>query len=404
VLTGWQMATRKLTADFVRSAKAEPGADRTFFWDETVPGFALMVTPLGHRSYVAQYRSNNQTRRMTLGNAAKIELDVARKRARQIFGKVAHGQDPAREKHQATEAARHTLKAICERYLAREGEKLRTTESRRATLERLVFPKLGDRPIHEIRRIDVVHLLDEIEDTRGAIMATQVLAILRRIFNWHAARSSDFNSPIVRGMARTEYQGRERVLSDDELRAVWSTAEKYSGPWGQFVRLLLLTGARRNEVAGMTWGELQGDTWVIPASRYKTDQEVALPLSSAAKKVLAEVPHIQGCDYVFSTDGRHPISGFSIFKLRFDIACGVKGWRLHDLRRTARSLLSRAKINVDIADRCLGHTIGGVRGVYDRHRYLEEKRHAFEALAAQVDRIVNPPGNNVVALHQNSVT
>jgi len=391
------MPIQKLTAASVRSAKAEPGKERTFYWDKDMSGFGLMVMPAGHRSYVAQYRAGGVTRRYTIGNAAKIDLDAARKRAKKIFGQVAHGEDPAREKRRAAEAGQHTLKAICERYLAREGGKLRTTAMRLATLERLVYPKLGDRPIHEIRRIDIVHLLDEIEDRSGPSMADQVLALMRRIMNWHAARSSDFNSPIVRGMTRTkpEDRERERILTDDELRAVWTTAEKYPGPWGQFVRFLLLTAARRTEVASMAWGEILNDNWTIPASRYKTGAEVTLPLSAAAKKVLAEVPRIAGCDYAFSTDARHPISGFSIFKLRFDIACGVKNWTLHDLRRTSRSLMSRAGVNPDIAERCLGHAIPGVRGVYDRHRYEAEMRHAFETLAAQIDGIVIPPGNYV---------
>src|SRR5262245_66223771 len=131
------MATKKLTAAFVRSAKPKEGAERTFYWDEDMAGFGLMVTPLGHRSYVAQYRAGGQSRRYTIGNASKIELDVARKEARKIHGQVAQGEDPARKKRRAAEATQHTLKAICERYLAREGEKLRTTEQRRATLARL---------------------------------------------------------------------------------------------------------------------------------------------------------------------------------------------------------------------------------------------------------------------------
>jgi integrase len=132
----------------------------------------------------------------------------------------------------------------------------------------------------------------------------------------------------------------------------------------------------------------------------KTGADVVLPLSGAALFTLATIPRIQGCNFVFSTDGRSPISGFSTFKLRFDMACGVKDWRLHDLRRTARSLLSRAGINPDIAERCLGHKITGVRGVYDQHRYIVEMRHAFEALAAQIERVVNPPADNVVALKE----
>jgi integrase len=129
---------------------------------------------------------------------------------------------------------------------------------------------------------------------------------------------------------------------------------------------------------------------------------VVVPLLGAAGEVLDEVPRVQGCEFVFSTDGRRPISGFSTFKLRFDIACGVKDWRLHDLRRTARSLMSRAGIAPDIAERCLGHVIGGVRGVYDRHDYAAQMRHAFEALAALIERIVHPGlEENVVELRKS---
>ena len=148
------------------------------------------------------------------------------------------------------------------------------------------------------------------------------------------------------------------------------------GRQGQALSFLLLTAARRTEVADMRWSELSNGNWTIPKERSKTNTETTLPLSVAAKRVLDELPRIEGCDYVFTTNASAPISGFSVLKLRFDIACGVKNWRLHDLRRTARSLLSRAGVNPDIAERCLGHAIGGSRGVYDRHPYIEEMRHA----------------------------
>jgi len=138
----------------------------------------------------------------------------------------------------------------------------------------------------------------------------------------------------------------------------------------------------------MTWDELQGDLWVVPAARYKTGSKVTVPLSNAARKILESIPRINNCEYVFTTDGQRAISGFSTFKLKFDIACGVKDWRIHDLRRSARSLLSRAGVNSDIAERCLGHTIGGIRGTYDKHHYIPEMRAAFEALAAEIDAVL----------------
>jgi integrase len=391
------MAIRKLTADFVKRAKAEPDVDRTVFWDEGLPGFGLMVTSSGHRSWVVQYRAQRKSRRLTINSV--LSLDDARKQAKSIFGQVAKGGDPALERRKVAESDKHSLKAVCERYLAREGGKLRTTAKRRATLERLVYPKLGTWQIDEIKRSELNHLLDEIEDGRGAAMADQVLALLRRIFNWHAIRDDDFRTPIVPGMTRRDPEGRERdrVLADDELRQVRSATETFAPPWGQFIRFLLLTAARRTEVAAMTWSEIRDGNWAIPAERYKTGAEVVLPLSAAARKVLEELPRIEGCEFVFTTDGRRPVSGFSTFKLKFDIACGVKEWTIHDLRRTARSLMSRAGVNPDTAERCLGHKITGIRGTYDRHAYLQEMLHAFEALANQIERIVHPV-ENVVAI------
>jgi integrase len=390
------MATKKLTQGFVSTAKAEEGKDRTLYWDASLPGFGLMVMAKGHRSYVAQYRANGQSRRVTLANAAQVDLEAARKQARKLFGEVAGGQDPAAEKRKVE---RYTLKAVCENYLAREGDKLRSLQTRQATLTRLVYPVLGERPIEEVRRRDIAALLDKVQDERGTPMADLVLSLLRRIFNWYATRDDDFVSPIVRGMARSNASERERdrILSDDELRAVWKAAEQYPGaPWGQYIRLLLLTATRRGEVAGMTWDEVQGDIWTIPKSRYKTKpkEDVVFPLSKAALKVLAEVPHIQGSEYPFSTNGRTPVGGFSGLKLRFDLASGVRDWTLHDLRRTARSLLSRCPgVTPDISERCLGHKIGGQRGVYDRYPYIEEMRHAFEALASLIETIVHPVEN-----------
>ena len=382
------MAVKKLTAAFVREARAEPGKERTVYWDAALPSFGLAVTERGAKSYVIQYRSGRVSRRYTINSV--LGLEDARREARAVLGQVARGHDPVLERRRTSEASKNLLRAVCERYLVREGGKLRTTAKRQANLERLVYPVLGDRQIDDIKRGDINALLDDIEDQRGAAMADQILATLRRICNWHAIRDDQFRTPFVRGMARRKPEERERsrTLSDDELRRVWRTAEVFPSPWGQFVKFLLVSACRRTEVSAMTWSEISGDEWTIPRERYKTGVEVTLPLSKPAMKVLAEIPRIKDCEYVFTTDGRTPISGFSTFKLKFDIACGVKDWRIHDLRRSARSLLSRAGVNSDIAERCMGHAITGIRGTYDKHHYIPEMRAAFEALAAQIDTVL----------------
>jgi integrase len=387
------MGVRKLTADFARRAVVEGGAERTVYWDEKQPGFGLMVTERGHRSWVVQYRARHRSRRMTLDFV--LSLAYARKEARAILGEVARGGDPVLERRRAADAERHALRAIVDEYFAREGKKLRSANKRRAALDRHVLPKLGAWSIYDIKRSDVQKLLDQIEDGTSDGRADQVLAFMRKIFNWFAARSDDFRSPIIKGMARSKPKSRERILTGTEIRTLWKSTQELPVPLGQYVRFLLLTGCRRSEAAGATWSEFQSGEWTIPAHRHKSKADATVALSAAAKAVLAELPRIEGCDFVFTRDGRKPMSGFSRAKETIDGASGLQNWTLHDLRRTARSLLSSAGVDADIAERCITHVIPGVRGIYDRHKYVEEMRIAFEALASQIDRIVSPQPNVV---------
>jgi integrase len=313
---------------------------------------------------------------------------------------VASNRDPLQERRKAEALAENTLQSICEEYLRRDGKRLRSRDQIEATLKRLVYPKLGARQIDTILRSEIVRLLDKIEDERGPVMADRVLAHVRKIMNWHASRTDDFRSPIVRGMARTKPKepARKRTLSDDELRAVWKAAGSFSGPFGYLIKFILLTATRRNEAAHMADAELSNGDWIVPGIRYKNKLDHVIPLSQAAKDLLASIPRIKGNKYIFATGGESPIGGFSKFKETFDEKCGVTGWTLHDLRRTARTLMPQAGISDDHAERCMGHVIGGVRGTYDRYAYYAEKKQAFEALAAQIERIINPPADNVVPL------
>jgi integrase len=378
----------KLTPAFVKDAVAQAGKDRTVYWDTTLPGFGFVALASGAKSYCVQYRANGKSRRMAID--AVLGLEQARKRARGLLGEVARDRDPLAERRAA--AGVDTFRAIATEYMRMVGKSLRTAGERQQILDRLIFPALGAKQIDEIRRSDIARMLDRIELERGARMADIALSILRKIMNWHASRSDDFRSPIVPGMKRDKAGPRERILTDDELRSIWATSA--DGPFGALVRFLLLTAARRTEAARMARGELVEGVWTLPAERSKTGKAVERPLSGAAVAVVNGLPKIAGCDFFF-TYGRVPLNSFGYQKRDLDRASGVTNWRLHDLRRTSRSLMSRAGVQSDIAERCLGHVIGGVRGIYDRHRYLEEMRHAYEALAAQIERIVNPQPNVV---------
>jgi integrase len=275
----------RLTPAAIRKATAAAGADRTTLWDAALPGFGLMVTARGHRSYVVQYRSGRISRRLTLKSG--LSLTEARREARAVLGAVAKGRDPLQEARDAKAAKSSTLKFIAEEYLAREGKKLRSSEYKRAVLRRYIYQRFGSRPIDSIKRSEIVRLLDKVEDENGPTAAEHTLAVLRRIMNWYAGRSDDFRSPIVRGMSRIKpkERARQRVLSDDELRVVWHAAEASGAAYGHMLRFIILTATRLREAASITRGELNtnGDEWLIPAARYKNKREHLIPLSTAAQ-------------------------------------------------------------------------------------------------------------------------
>jgi len=218
----------------------------------------------------------------------------------------------------------------------------------------------------------------------------------------------------VRGMARVKprERARTRVLSDDEIRIVWPVLNE-AGTFGAFVKTLLLTAQRRDEVAQMSRQEIDLDgIWTIPAERYKSKRPNFVPLSKAVLDVIVAQPKQDDCDYVFPSRAKTPYSGFGKSKAKLDKAVftamkkqarkgavePIPNWTLHDLRRTAKTLMVRAGVRPDISERVLGHVIAGVEGTYDRHSYADEKRDALEKLAAMVERILNSLPSNVETL------
>ncbi|MEK9281192.1 site-specific integrase [Bradyrhizobium sp. ISRA442] len=303
------------------------------------------------------------------------------------------------------------LDMFVERYCLKE-KALKSADQYASTFRRLVAPDIGDLPVFgegRLRRSHIVDMLDEIEDESGPVMADRTLAYLRKGFNWFAARNEDFTNPIVKGIREVGTNARDRILNDDELRDLWAAlevVENVPACYPRFVKSLLLTVTRRNEAALMHSSEIDGNDWTIPADRYKTGIDHLIPLSAAACELIGEKPDGANGNswFIFTTtEGAKGFSGFSKAKRELDKAIAkirteagrepMPRWVLHDLRRTGRSLMSRAGVPADHAERCLGHVIGGVRGVYDRYAYIEEKRAAFEALAALIERILNPASN-----------
>ena len=255
----------------IRNVKPDP-SKRLEIADGKQAGLYLIVQPSGKRSFAVRYRIDGQTRKLTLQTG--VSLADARKLAADAMFDIAKGNDPrtARrtEKQKVEGAAANTLQAVCERYLKREGGKLRSFRDRESALRRLVFPVFGDRQIDTIKRTEITQLLDKIEDRNGQRAADLVLSYLRKIFNWYAIQSDTFSSPIVPGMGRYSIaeNRRERFLTDAEIRKLWK-ATKDGRPAAACLRFLLLTGARKAEAAGLRWSEIDGNAWLLPASRHK---------------------------------------------------------------------------------------------------------------------------------------
>jgi integrase len=398
------LAKKPLTDRAIASLKPPAPGKRRLVWDSVVPGLALRITDTGARSFVFVKRFPNipnPTARAICKYGA-LSLEDVRETARQWGKSILGGVDPQRAaEHAAKQAAQDTLKAVCEEYQGKVGKDLRSFRLRQSALDRLVYPILGSLPIGSIKKSDVVRLMDKIEAENGPHQAVNTRKLLSTIFAWHSGRSDDFTAPIMKGIAKHKKVARERILTDDELRAIWQAT--YSGSshvFGRFVRFLLLTGCRRQEAAQLEWSEIAGNVWTLPASRNKTGVELARPLSRAALKIIMQmVPGLQSQRrFVFTRSGDAGIGGFTPLKAALDKASGTSGWTLHDLRRTSRSLMSRAGVSSEHAERCLGHVIGGVEGVYNRHRYIEEMERAYEMLATLISRIVEGPSANVVAI------
>jgi integrase len=389
--------TKKLTAKYIENLKPE---DKRVEVSDHANGLFLISQTSGVKSWAVRYRHNGRSVKFTIGKFPTVTLADARKAAADAQHVLAQGQNPAKArtdaKVKAAESKANTVANICAAYMKREGGKLRTSGQRESIFRRLIYPHIGDKPIDSIRRSDLFAMLDKIADRNGDRMSDVTLSTLRRVLNWYALRDDNFRSPVVPGMNRQQAKDhrRERILSDAEIAKLWgATAD--NTPFSTLIRVLLLTGARRNEIAGMKWDEVVDGVWALPQSRSKTKTEIIRPLSRQALALLDGLPRIDGCFYPFTSNGVTPIASFSEPKVKLDAASGVHDWRLHDLRRTARSLLSRAGVNSDVAEKCLGHSRGDIIERYDQHKYIDEMQRAFEALAALVERIVNPPAGEV---------
>jgi integrase len=324
-----------------------------------------------------------------------MSLKAARDAAR------AYHADPKRFEQQATVGS---FAEITEKWFKKHvvGGRLRSRYEIERQLKKYILPVWAAKPFLEIRRREVNNLLDVIAEQNGPAQADACLATIRLIMQWWQVQDDGYTSPIVKGMNRNKPQARERILNDAEIARLWRTCDE-SGSYGAFIKLALLTAQRREKVATMRWDDLidGGGTWKIRSEEDEKNNAGTLKLPKLALDIIKAQPKVYGNPHVFPGIGDGPFANFAVEKARLDqiLKAQEEGpmepWVVHDLRRTARSLLS-GLVSFDHAERVLGHAIKGVAKVYDRHAYVQEKAHALSKLAGLIDTIINPPTGNVI--------
>jgi integrase len=386
-----KLTTRKIEA-------LKPIGKRYQVMDTMVPGFGVRVTETGQRTFILRMRfpgSNNPNRR-AIGEYPVMGLEEARNKAAGWRSLVKEGIDPARRQ------VKNTFAAVANDWFV---EKVRA-ERKAKDVEREVTNEFvrrwGSRPITDINAIDVVTLIRAKKHTAPA-QARNLLVHLKRLFSWAADQHVyGFTLSPIAYLKPTaivgEKTGGDRVLSDQELAALWHAAGEMGYPSGVVYRMLMLTGLRLNEVADASWPEFDfdGKLWIIPATRMKGKEYKAkphaVPLTREILALLQSLPRFRGGDYLFSTSfGAKPVWMSSKVKAQLDVLMGnPPPWTNHDIRRTVRSGLSRLKISEEAREAVLAHVRPGIKGTYDHHDYLEEKREALELWAERIMGLVNP--------------
>jgi integrase len=354
----------------------------------------LRVPVSGPVVYTAVVKVHGKQTWKAIATADEIGIDEARERVREIVRRVKAGKPPI----EPPKPAPQSVACVAENWLRRvvEAGRHRTAAEKRRIVERYIVPAIGDRDFVGLRRSDIALLLDRIEDKHGPQQADSVLSVLSAIAGWVQSRSEDYRPPFVRGMKRTprSQHQRSRVLTDDELRRVWRAASQ-AGAFGAVVRLLILSAQRRAKVLELHWADVDADgIWTIPSAEREKGNPGRLRLPQVALDIIAAQPKLAGSSAVF------PSQSVGRAKRQLDELAGVTEWRLHDLRRTSRSLMARAGVQHEVAEAVLGHALPGVAGIYNRHGYDAEKGHALRQLAALIERIVNPLADNVVAMRE----
>ncbi len=382
---------RKLTTKFIENLKHNP-SKRLEYRDELMPGLVLRVSKSGTKTFCLFKRISGKAQRVTIGRFGALTLSEARERVRTVLYEIETGKFQERTGIEVQSIP--TLRDVIPDYIEKHA-KAQNRDWKRKEALLAKFADLHPKRIDQIKRADVVRECDKIYKT-APVSANRALSHLKHLMNWCVDRGMIEASPIVGLKPPTKERPRERVLTDVELGALWIACDAEGYPFGDCMKLLILSGQRRAEVAEMRWSELDLEKrlWTLPSQRAKNGRQHTVPITNAMLDVLCRVPRFLGSDYVFTTTGKSPVSGFGRLKDRLDKALpeNTEPWIIHDLRRTMSTNLAMLGVPQPVTEALLNHKTGvvsGVAAIYNVYSYADEKRQALDAWSRYLTSLVD---------------
>jgi integrase len=390
----------KLTIRSSAALTLPAGKREHIYWDDDVAGLGLRLREGGSRTWVYRYRVGNTQRKMKLGSAKAVPLVTARANAAKLEARVRLGEDPAAVREIAKRDAGYTFDLVAERFLdARRPELRPATILEYERHLRRDAKSLHRLPITAVTQADIAKLLSK---ATGPVSANRLRSTLHATFVWTMQQGTVLpaGNPVANTEKRTE-RSRDRVLSDTELKTIWAALG--DDDHARILKLLILTGARADEIGGLKWRELKDDAIELPGNPVKNGRPYTILLSRPAKTIVAAIPRTDRV-HVFGRDDTG-FQGWSKCKLRLDQKLGdaVAAWVVHDLRRTAASGMQRLGVRVEVIERVLNHVSGsfrGVAGIYQRDAMADGVRTALQRWGRHVVSVVEGRAPTVVPLRR----
>ncbi|WP_281926776.1 tyrosine-type recombinase/integrase [Roseibium album] len=382
-----KLSDKAITDTYLRNLK--PPATRKDIYDAVQRGLGLRVSSTGTKTWFVMRRVNGRMKRVTLGRYPDIGLAEARKKAIEVLARLASGGSPKA-------IAVPTFAMLLDSWIEKDqnGRQRKSAAEKRRALCIDALPVLANKSVDAITKADIREVLERAVNRGAPIHANRLLAYLRRLFNWAVEQDIIELSPANGIKKPSEERSRDRTLSIKELGEIWMSSFLLRDSFGAYIRTLILTGQRRSEVADAQWDEFDFGRreWMIPSMRAKNGKAHLVHISDQLYEVLHNIKRIDGCPYVFTTDGITPISGFSKIKKTIDTQSHVRNWTLHDLRRTFATIAT-GELGIDpvVIDKILNHSSGAVTGiaaVYQRHAYLEQRKQAMVMWGQFVSKLV----------------